>query len=298
MISIEVTIMKKTWAVRLGILLLGAVLAGGCAAKEAQAGDVVSVNYTITLDDGTIYETSIGREPLKFTVGQDEFLPAFEEAVIGMRIGDSKIINLPPEKAYGPRRPELVQVVSRSMLPEGVEPVVGQPLQALDQDGAPFTVIITEVTEDTVTADSNLPLAGKNLTFNIELLAIGETLASDDRANQPNLGWLLLAPAVLLASGLTFFYFRNRRRPVSAARKSVKNMESIRPASRTAKSAGGRLRPVLSRMTARPRAQERKLLDELAHLDDDFEGGKIVEETYRRARAQKKAQLLRLMQKF
>lgn len=275
--------MKKTWLLLLGILLVGAVLVSGCAAKGVQAGDVVSVNYTLTLEDGAIYDTSIGREPLQFTVGQGEFLPAFEEAVIGMRPGDSKTVTLPPEKAYGPRRPELVDVVSRSMLPEGVEPVVGQQLEAIGQDGNPFSVVITEVTEDTVTADANLPLAGKTLTFNIELLAIGETLAPEERASQPNLGWLLLAPAVLLASGLTFFYLarQRRRRPASAAHKSL----ARRP------------RAVLLPMPDRPRARENELLRELAHLDDDFEGGKIAEETYRRIRAQKKAKLVRLMQK-
>lgn len=255
--------MKKTWLVLLGSLLLGAVLASGCAAQRAKDGDTVTVNYTLTLEDGTVADTSAGGEPLQFTLGEGKLISGFEEAVVGMRIGDTKTVTLPPEKAYGPRRPELVGVVSRSKLPEGLEPVVGQELQTTRQDGAPVTVIVTEVTEDTVTLDANPPLAGKTLTFDVELVAIEENVASSNRANPTSFSWVLLALAVgVLASGFAFFYLSRRRR----------------------------LRPV----RVGPVHRSKGLLAELARLDDDF---RIAEEAYHKARARKKAELVKLMER-
>jgi peptidylprolyl isomerase len=256
--------MKKTWLVLLGSLLLGAVLASGCAAKQAKDGDTVKLNYTLTLEDGTVYGTSVGGEPLQVTLGKGALIPGFEEAVVGMRIGDTKTITLPPEKAYGLRRPELVEVVSRSMLPEGVEPVVGGQLEATAKDGTPLTVAVTEFTDTTVTVDANPPLAGKTLTFNIELVAIGENLAAGGSARQTGLSWWLLAPVALaLAASLAFVYVRSRRRPARGS----------------------------------PARRSERLLAEIAHLDDDFEGGKIAKQTYRKVRAQKKARLVKLMQR-
>jgi len=258
--------MKKTWLLLLGILLLGAVLASGCAARQAKDGDTVKLNYTLTLEDGTVYGTSVGGEPLQVTLGKGALIPGFEEAVVGMRIGDTQTITLPPEEAYGLRRPELVDIVSRSMLPEGVEPVVGGQLEATAKDGTPLMVVITEFTDTTVTVDANPPLAGRTLTFEIELVAIGENVAASDRARQTSLSWLLLAPAALaLAAGLAFVYFRSRRR--------------------------------LRRVRGSPVRRSKGLLAELARLDDDFAGGKIAKEAYRKARAQKKARLVKLMQR-
>lgn len=258
--------MKKTRLVLLGILLLGAVLASGCAAQRAKDGDAVTVHYTLTLEDGTVADSSAGGEPLQFTLGEGKLISGFEEAVVGMRIRDTQTVTLPPEKAYGLRRPELVEVVSRSKLPEGLEPVVGGQLEATAKDGTPLMVVITEFTDTTVTVDANPPLAGKTLTFDIELLAIGENLASGDRAKQTSLSWLLLAPVALaLAAGLAFVYFRSRRR--------------------------------LRRVRGSPVRRSEGLLAELARLDDDFAGGRIAKEAYRKARAQKKARLVKLMQR-
>jgi len=257
--------MKKTWLVLLGTLLLGAVLVSGCAAQGAKAkvGDTVTVNYTLTLEDGTVYDTSHGGEPLQFTLGKSEVISGFEEAVIGMRAGDSKTVTIPPEKAYGPHRPELVGAISRSKLPEGLEPVVGQELNTTRQDGAPLTVVVVEVNEDTVTLDANPPLAGKTLTFTVQLVALEENPAPTDSAKQAGLSrWWFLAPVGLaLAAGVAFFYFRSRRKPVRAG----------------------------------PARKSEKLLTELARLDDDFVGGRIAEAAYRQARRQKKTQLVRLI---
>src|SRR5574341_2080757 len=217
--------MKKTWLILLGVLLLGAVLESGCAAQRAKDGDTVTVHYTLTLEDGTVYATSSGGEPLQFTLGGGEVISGFEEAVVGMRAGDKKTVTLPPEKAYGQRHPELVGVVSRSKLPEGTEPVVGQELHTTRQDGAPVTVIVTEVTEDTVTLDANPPLAGRTLTFTVELVAIEENPAPAGRAIPTCCSWVHLALAGgVLAAGIAFFYFSRRRRPqrmrVNPARRS------------------------------------------------------------------------------
>jgi peptidylprolyl isomerase len=257
--------MKKTWVVLLGILLLSAAWMTGCAGQRAKDGDAVKVHYTLMLEDGNVYDSSVGREPLQVTLGEGALIQGFEEAVIGMRVGDTKTVALPPEKAYGPYRPELVEVVSRGWLPEGLEPAVGQELEATAQDGSPITVVITEVTETTVTVDANLPLAGRTLTFEIELVAIGENLAARDSAGQAGLSWLLLALALgVLAAGFAFFYLRGWRR--------------------------------LRRVRASPARRSERLLAEIARLDDDFEDGRIAKAAYRQARKQKKAQLVRLMQ--
>ena len=259
-------LIKKTWVVWLGILLLGAVLASGCGAQGAKKGDTVTLNYTLTLEDGTVYATSSKGDPLKATLGKSTLISGFEEAVIGMQVGDLKTITLPPEKAYGPYRPELLQVVSKSQLPASVPPEVGQKLQATGKDGKPIPAVITKVSGDNVTLDANLPLAGRTLTFNIGLVAIEENPGTDSSINQTSLSWLLLA-LMTLAFGLTFFYSRSQRRKLD------------------------RVRIGLAR-------RSEGLLDELGRLDDDFEGGKIGEEAYRRLRSRNKADLVELIQRL
>jgi peptidylprolyl isomerase len=258
--------MKKKSAVLLALLLLGAVLMSGCAANGAKRGDTVKINYTLKLDDGSVYSTTNGKAPLQVTLGKGTLIPGFEEALIGMQVGESKTIQVPPEKAYGPHRPELVEVVSKSKLPASVPPEVGQQLQAKGGDGKPLPVVITQVTGDNVTLDANSPLAGKTLTFNIELVAIGENQATGNSINPMSLGWVLLA-LVTLAFGLTFFYSRSQRRKLEQERLSLAR-------------------------------RSEGLLDELGRLDDNFEGGKIGEEAYRKVRAQKTAQLVKLIQRL
>lgn len=167
---------RKTCMVLMGILLLGAVLMAGCtgtqSAAQAKDGDTVKVNYTGMLADGTVFDTSEGREPLEFTLGQGQLLPGFEKTVIGMKAGESKTVNIPADEAYGPYRDDLVLVMGRDQLPEDLDPEVGQQLQATQPDGSTIVVTVTAVTETTVTVDANHPLAGKDLTFKIELVEI------------------------------------------------------------------------------------------------------------------------------
>jgi len=203
-----VIMFKKIWMLFLGVLILIAALAGGFITKKARMGNIVAVDYTVRLDDGTVYYTTVGDKPAQFSLGESGLLPAFEKALLGMRTGESKIVRLPFEEAYGSYRPELVTVVSRSEFPEGSQPIVGKAVRTTREDGTPLTRVITQITEDTVILDANNPLAGQNLTFDIELIAIGKSRASAS-INPRTFGWILLALGV---AGFVFFNTRNRRR--------------------------------------------------------------------------------------
>ncbi len=139
---------------------------------HAKPGDIVKVHYTGRFDDGTIFDSSLDREPIEFTIGEGQIIPGFEEALIGMASGESKTVRIPPEKAYGPHRKEMVVVISRDHFPKGLELNVGEKLQLTQADGTPVVVTITEVTGSTVTLDANHPLAGKDLIFDIKLVDI------------------------------------------------------------------------------------------------------------------------------
>ena len=165
---------KKRYVVLPGlILLLSAILFTGCGgAAIAKTGDTVKVHYTGTLDDGTVFDTSVGKEPLEFTLGQGLVIPGFEQAIIGMKIGESKTVNIPADEAYGQPSDDMITEFNRFELPEDIDPVVGMRLQMTGPDGSSIIAIITQVTEATVTLDANYPLAGEDLTFEIELVAI------------------------------------------------------------------------------------------------------------------------------
>ena len=139
---------------------------------QAKFGDTVRVHYTGTLEDGTVFDTSLQREPLEFELGAGEMIPGFEQAVLGMHLGEIETVMIPPEQAYGPYRDELVQAVPRDQFPPGIEPAVGMVLQQTEPDGSVLLITIIEVTESTVTLDANHRLAGKTLTFEIELVEV------------------------------------------------------------------------------------------------------------------------------
>lgn len=138
----------------------------------ARDGDTVKVHYTGKLADGTVFDSSKERDPLEFTIGEGRIISGFEQAVVGMSPGDSKTADVSPEEAYGPHRKEMVLVVERKELPEDLEPEVGQQLQLRQDDGRAVIVTITQASEANVTLDANHPLAGKDLTFDIELVEI------------------------------------------------------------------------------------------------------------------------------
>ncbi|WP_305043779.1 FKBP-type peptidyl-prolyl cis-trans isomerase [Geoalkalibacter sp.] len=135
-----------------------------------KSGDNAKVHYTGTLDDGTVFDSSREREPLEFQVGAGQLIAGFDEAVVGMTLGETRTINIPAEKAYGPHREELVIDVDRRQFPQNINPEIGQQLQTEDNHGHPLIVTITAIDGDKVTLDANHPLAGKNLNFEIELV--------------------------------------------------------------------------------------------------------------------------------
>lgn len=140
--------------------------------SQAKAGDSVKIHYTGTLDDGTQFDSSAGRDPLAFELGSGQVIPGFDKAVEGMAVGDNKTVNIPAEDAYGPHQPAMVQDVPKSALPDDMEPAEGMGLQAQGPDGQVVNLVVTEVKEESITVDGNHPLAGKALNFDIELVSI------------------------------------------------------------------------------------------------------------------------------
>ena len=140
---------------------------------QAKSGDAVTIHYTGKLADGTIFDSSEGREPLPFTIGKGQVIPGFEEAVIGMQLGEAKTVTIPSEKAYGPRNEQMIINVPIDQVPPDITPEVGMQLELMNEANQPVIVRITEITDEHVSLDANPPLAGKDLTFNIELVTIG-----------------------------------------------------------------------------------------------------------------------------
>lgn len=140
---------------------------------QAKLGDQVTVNYTGKLDDGTIFDSSIDRDPLQFSLGEGHVIPGFEEAVTGMSPGDTKTVTIPCNQAYGPYHEEMVIVVDQQQIPAELGIEVGQQLQIRQGEDEIIPVIITDISDSKVTLDANHPLAGQDLTFEIELVEIG-----------------------------------------------------------------------------------------------------------------------------
>ena len=134
--------------------------------------DAVTVHYTGTLEDGTVFDQSPEDRPLRFILGKNEVIPGFDTAIQGLYQGESKTVVIPCEDAYGAHREDLVETVERSMLPAEVKLSEGIQLEVTRQDDSVLKVKVVEVTDNTVTLDANHPLAGKPLTFKIELLKV------------------------------------------------------------------------------------------------------------------------------
>lgn len=140
--------------------------------SEAKQFDTVRVHYTGRLDDGSIFDSSRGREPIEFTIGGGQVIPGFEQAVVGMNPGEEKTVRIPSDEAYGPYRDEMVLTVQRDQFPPDIDPQVGQALQVQQSTGESLIVTVSEVSETAVKLDANHPLAGQDLTFDIELVEI------------------------------------------------------------------------------------------------------------------------------
>jgi len=140
---------------------------------QAKAGDTVHFHYTGTLNDGSVFDSSDGREPLSFTLGSGQIIPGLDAALDGMTVGEAKTVTIPPEQAYGPRDPQARQSIPRDQIPADVPLEPGTMLQMQTPDGQAIPVTVAEADEQQVVLDANHPLAGQELTFAVEVVAIG-----------------------------------------------------------------------------------------------------------------------------
>jgi peptidylprolyl isomerase len=141
--------------------------------RPAKQGDIVRVHYRGKLQDGSVFDETFDRQPLRFTIGERQLIPGFEEAVVGMKPGDSKTTELPVEKAFGPYLEErVIEVPKNKFARWDRQPTVGERVPIPQPDGSPIDVMVTEVTESKVTVDFNHPFAGQDLTIDIKLLDI------------------------------------------------------------------------------------------------------------------------------
>ncbi len=139
---------------------------------QAENGKKVKVHYTGKLEGGEVFDSSEGRDPLEFTIGQGQMIPGFEAAVIGMKTGDKKeAAKIPADQAYTYHE-DLVVEIPRAEFPEYITPEVGQQLQAQQPDGQIMVVTVVSFTDDSVTLDGNHPLAGKDLFFDLEIVEV------------------------------------------------------------------------------------------------------------------------------
>ena len=139
----------------------------------AAKGDTVEVHYTGRLQDGTVFDSSEKRGAISFELGKKQMIPGFEKAIEGMEPGESKTATIPAADAYGPRLSQLTFTMPREQLPADFHAEAGQVMRMQYRDGREMNVMITEVRDDVILMDGNHPLAGQDLTFDIELVKIG-----------------------------------------------------------------------------------------------------------------------------
>lgn len=140
--------------------------------SAVKSGDNVSIHYTGTLADGSVFDSSEGRDPLQFEVGSGQIIPGLDKALPGMAVGEKKQVEVPADEAYGQPMEEACQAVPREQIPADIPLELGARLQMQTADGQAVPVVVTELSDDSVTLDANHPLAGQDLTFDIELVAI------------------------------------------------------------------------------------------------------------------------------
>ncbi len=164
--------MFKISHIVLAVIFTIGLMITGCNAAGAKVGDTVQVHYTGTLADGSVFDSSAGRDPLEFTIGSGQLIPGFDEAVKGMKVGEKKTVTIPDDEAYGPRFDEMTAEIPLDKMPSGQTPEVGQRLLAVQPDGRQAIVTIISISDNVVVVDTNHPLAGKDLTFEIQLVKI------------------------------------------------------------------------------------------------------------------------------
>jgi peptidylprolyl isomerase len=139
--------------------------------KTASPGDTVRVHYVGKTSEGAVFDSSEGSDPFEFTLGTKAVIPGFEDAILGMKVGDTKTISIPPDQAYGPHLDDAIVEMERARLPADPEPQPGMTYKGQTPNG-PITFVLVSVDDTTVTLDGNHPLAGKELHFDLTLVAI------------------------------------------------------------------------------------------------------------------------------
>ena len=139
---------------------------------QSKAGDTVHFHYTGTLSDGTVFDSSEGREPLTFTLGSGQIIPGLDAAIDGMAVGDKKTVTIPAHQAYGEHDANARQAVPRAQIPDHIPTAPGTQLQMQSAQGQVIPVVVIEADDEQVILDANHPLAGKDLTFAVEIVAV------------------------------------------------------------------------------------------------------------------------------
>lgn len=156
-------------------ILFALILIVGCSSEQvAEDGDLISLHYTGKLEDGTVFDSSIGRDPLAVNLGAGEIIPGLEKELYGLKVGDTKTVTVSPEEGYGAKRPEMIGTVPREFIPQAESLAVGSTIQSQAPNGQIITATVIDITEDSVTIDANPPLAGKTMIFEIEVLEVSK----------------------------------------------------------------------------------------------------------------------------
>lgn len=147
--------------------------------SRVKESNTIKVNYTGKLSNGQIFDTSEGKEPIEFVLGQGRLIPGFEKGLIDMELNEKKTIEIAKDQAYGDVNDNLIQELQKTALPEDMEPKVGMGLVSKSPDGKEINLMIVEVKEESIVIDGNHPLAGHDLVFDVEVVEIKETLITE-----------------------------------------------------------------------------------------------------------------------
>ena len=147
--------------------------------SQVKANNTVKVHYTGKLADGQVFDTSEGKEPIEFVLGQGRLIPGFEEGLIDMKVNEKKTISIAKEEAYGEVNEQLIQEIDKANLPQDMEPKVGMGLVSKSPEGQEMNLMIIEVKDASVVIDGNHPLAGRDLIFDLEVVEIKETAVTE-----------------------------------------------------------------------------------------------------------------------
>lgn len=147
--------------------------------SQVKENNTVKVHYTGKLSDGQVFDSSEGKEPLEFTLGQGRLIPGFEKGLINMKLNEKKTITIASDEAYGAIREDLIQEVAKSELPQEITPEVGMGLVSKSPDGQEMNLLVAEVREESIVLDGNHPLAGKDLIFDLEVVEIKDVVVTE-----------------------------------------------------------------------------------------------------------------------